>query len=85
MLVGVVAFSPALAVDGHTPFVHLDRAIMHLGYHIFNVGFQSPNSEAARPLVYATSFILVLVIIVLNLSAISIRNRLREKFRTLEQ
>ena len=57
---------------------------MHLGFHIYDVGFQSPNVEAARPLVYATSFLLVLVIILLNISAITIRNRLRERYRALE-
>ncbi|BAU57699.1 phosphate transport system permease protein PstA [Halorhodospira halochloris] len=81
MLVGVVKLAPQLPVDGSFPFIHLERSFMHLGFHIFDVGFQSPNVEAGRPLVYATSLILVLVIIVLNLTAISIRNYLREKYR----
>lgn len=85
MLVGVVKMAPTLPVDGHFPYVHLDRKFMHLGYHIYDVGFQSPNVEAARPLVYATSFLLVTVIVGLNLTAIGIRNHLREKFRSLEQ
>ncbi|MCC5982700.1 MAG: hypothetical protein JJU26_13385, partial [Oceanicaulis sp.] len=55
---------------------------MHLGFHIFDVGFQSPNVEAGRPLVYATALILVLIIIVLNLTAIFIRNHLREKYKS---
>jgi hypothetical protein len=49
-------------MDGNFPFLHLDRKFMHLGFHIYDVGFQSPNVEAARPLVYATSFFLVLVV-----------------------
>ena len=57
---------------------------MHLGFHIYDVGFQSPNVEAARPLVYATAFLLVAVIIVLNLTVILMRNHLREKYRALE-
>ena len=57
---------------------------MHLGFHIYDVGFQSPNVEAARPLVYATAFLLVVVIVALNLSAIGLRNRLREKYRALD-
>ena len=57
---------------------------MHLGFHIYDVGFQSPNVEAARPLVYATAALLVVVIVALNLTAIMIRNRLREKYRALE-
>lgn len=84
MLVGVVKLAPELPMDGNFPFMHLDRKFMHLGFHIYDVGFQSPNVEAARPLVYATSFLLVLVIIILNLSAIVLRNRLREKFKGME-
>ena len=84
MLVGVVKLAPTLPVDGNFPFLHLERKFMHLGFHIYDVGFQSPNVEAARPLVYATALLLILVIIVLNLSAIQIRNRLREKYRALE-
>lgn len=84
MLVGVVKLAPSLAVDTTAPFLHLDRKFMHLGFHIYDVGFQSPNVDAARPLVYATALLLVLVIVALNLSAIAIRNRLREKYRTLE-
>jgi len=85
MLVGVVKLAPSLPLDGNPPFIHLDRKFMHLGFHIYDVGFQSPNVEAARPLVYATALLLVLVILVLNLAAISIRNRLRERYRELEQ
>ncbi|MCY1272757.1 phosphate ABC transporter, permease protein PstA [compost metagenome] len=84
MLVGVVKLAPALPVDGNYPYVHLDQKIMHLGFHIYDVGFQSPNVEAARPLVYATALLLVLVIALLNFSAIAIRNRLREKYKALE-
>ena len=84
MLVGVVKLAPSLPLDGNEPFLHLDRKFMHLGFHIFDVGFQSPNVEAARPLVYATAFLLVVVILVLNLAAVAIRNRLREKYRSLE-
>ena len=84
MLVGVVKLAPTLPLDGNAPFIHLDRKFMHLGFHIYDVGFQSPNVEAARPLVYATALLLVLVIIGLNLTAIIIRNNLREKYRALE-
>ena len=84
MLVGVVKLAPTLPLDGNLPFLHLDRKFMHLGFHIYDVGFQSPNVEAARPLVYATSLLLVLVIVGLNLAAIVIRNNLREKYRALE-
>ncbi len=84
MLVGVVKLAPSLPLDTNAPFLHLDRKFMHLGFHIYDVGFQSPNVEAARPLVYATALLLVLVIVMLNLAAIAIRNHLREKYRALE-
>lgn len=84
MLVGVVKLAPSLPLDGNFPFMHLDRKFMHLGFHIYDVGFQSPNVEAARPLVYATSFLLVVVIVSLNLTAINLRNKLREKYRALD-
>jgi len=84
MLVGVVKLAPTLPLNGNYPFLHLDQKFMHLGFHIYDVGFQSPNVEAARPLVYATALLLVLVIALLNLSAIYIRNHLREKYKALE-
>lgn len=84
MLVGVVKLAPSLPLDGNFPFLHLDRKFMHLGFHIYDVGFQSPNVEAARPLVYATALLLVVVIVLLNLVAIQVRNRLSERYRGLE-
>jgi len=84
MLVGVVKLAPSLPLDGNYPYLHLDQKIMHLGFHIYDVGFQSPNVEAARPLVYATALLLVLVIALLNLSAVFIRNHLREKYKALD-
>jgi phosphate transport system permease protein len=85
MLVGVVKLAPSLPLDGNFPFLHLDRKFMHLGFHIYDVGFQSPNVEAARPLVYVTTLLLVLIIVSLNLFAIRIRNRLRESYSAIDQ
>ena len=82
MLVGVVKLAPSLPVDGNYPYLHLDQKIMHLGFHVYDVGFQSPSVEAARPLVYATSLVLVMLIVILNIAAIKIRNNLREKYRS---
>ncbi|WP_207060705.1 phosphate ABC transporter permease PstA [Motiliproteus sp. SC1-56] len=84
MLVGVVKLAPSLPLDTNYPYIHLDQKFMHLGFHIYDVGFQSPNVEAARPLVYATALLLVVVIALLNLTAVAIRNRLREKYKALE-
>jgi len=84
MLVGVVKLAPSLPLDGDYPFLHPERKFMHLGFHIYDVGFQSPNVEAARPLVYATALLLVVVIVLLNMVAIHVRNGLREKYKGLE-
>ncbi len=84
MLVGVVKLAPSLPLDGNFPYLHLDQKFMHLGFHIYDVGFQSPNVEAARPLVYATALLLVIVIALLNFAAVAIRNQLREKYKSLE-
>jgi len=84
MLVGVVKLAPTLPADGNFPYLHLERKFMHLGFHIYDVGFQSPNVEAARPLVYATALLLVLIIIVLNLTAIMMRSRLENRYRGVE-
>ena len=68
------------ALDDRFPFAHLERKFMHLGFHIFDVGFQSPNVEATTPLVFATALLLIFVVTVMNLLAISLRNHLRRKY-----
>jgi phosphate transport system permease protein len=80
MITGVVKLAPSLPMDGFFPFLHLERKFMHLGFHIYDVGFQSPNVDAARPMVFATALLLLLVVLILNLTAIVVRNRLRKKF-----
>ena len=82
MITGVVKLAPALPVDGTWPFVHLDRKFMHLGFHIYDVGFQSPNVDAARPMVFATTLLLLLMVVLLNLTAIGLRHHLRKKYAT---
>ncbi len=82
MITGVVKLAPSLAVDGSFPFLHLDRKFMHLGFHIYDVGFQSPNVEAAKPMVYTTALLLILLVVILNLLAIYLRNRLRKKYKS---
>jgi phosphate transport system permease protein len=82
MLTGVVKLAPALPLDEYFPYLHLDRKFMHLGFHIYDVGFQSPNVEAAKPMVYMTTLILILVVVLLNLAAVMLRNRLRRRFAT---
>jgi phosphate transport system permease protein len=53
---------------------------MHLGFHVYDVGFQSPNAEAAKPMVFTTTLLLIGIVAVLNLSAIWLRARLRRRF-----
>ena len=80
MLVGVVKLAPTLPLDGDVPFVHLERKFMHLGFHIYDLGFQSPDSEAAKPMVFATTLLLIALVVVLNAAAIILRERLRRKY-----
>jgi phosphate transport system permease protein len=82
MITGVVKLAPTLPLDGVWPFVHLERKFMHLGFHIYDVGFQSPNVDAARPMVFATTLLLLLIVVCLNLFAIGLRQRLRRTYAT---
>lgn len=82
MITGVVKLAPKLPIDGSAPFLHLERKFMHLGFHIYDVGFQSPNVEAAKPMVYTTTLLLIVIVVVLNLAAIVVRNKLRDKYKT---
>jgi phosphate transport system permease protein len=81
MITGVVKLAPTLPLDAHAPFFHLERKFMHLGFHIYDVGFQSPNVEAAKPMVFMTTLLLIGIILLLNLTAIVVRNRLRSRLR----
>jgi phosphate transport system permease protein len=81
MLVGVVKLAPTLPFDGSAPFLHMDRKFMHLGFHVYDLGFQSPDSDAARPMVFATTLLLIFLVVCLNIGAITIRNRLRARFK----
>jgi phosphate transport system permease protein len=82
MITGVVKLAPSLPLDTTFPFVHFERKFMHLGFHIYDTGFQSPNVEAARPMVFATALLLIFLVIALNLGAILLRDRIRKKYTT---
>ena len=82
MLVGVVKLAPELPIDSFFPFIHLERSFMHLGFHIFDLGFQSRNSEAAIPMVYVTTLLLITLVFAMNIISVVVRNRLKRKFFT---
>lgn len=83
MLTGAVKLAPELPFDNRFPFLHLQRSFMHLGFHIYDLGFQSPNSEAAKPMVFSTTLILILLIMLLNIWAMMLRARLRGRAKVL--
>lgn len=82
MLVGVVKLAPSLPFDGRFPFFHMDRKFMHLGFHIYDVGFQSPNVEAAKPMVFVTTLLLLAIVIAASSVAIHLRNKMRKRYAT---
>ncbi len=81
MITGVVKLAPSLPLDGEFPYLHLDRKFMHLGFHIYDVGFQSPNVEAAKPMVYVTTLLLVVIVLLLSMTGIYLRNNMRKRFQ----
>lgn len=80
MITGVVKLAPALPLDGYFPFLHLDRKFMHLGFHIYDIGFQSPNVEAAKPMVFVTTLLLVLIVLLMSSVAIWLRNKMKKRY-----
>jgi len=81
MLVGAVKLAPTLPIDGSFPFLHPERSFMHLGFHIYDLGFQVQNSEAAKPMVFTTTLLLISLVVTLNLTAITVRARLQRRFQ----
>jgi phosphate transport system permease protein len=81
MITGVVKLAPQLPMDATFPFFHLDRKFMHLGFHIYDVGFQSPNVEASKPMVFVTTLLLLLIVLAMTGTAIYQRNRMRKRYQ----
>jgi len=84
MLVGAVNKASGNLMDGDFPYFHAERSFLHLGLHIYDVGFQSPNSEASRPMVFTTTLLLIVVVALLNLVAVWLRARLRKRFHVTQ-
>lgn len=82
MLVGAIPLATELPLDGEFPFLHGSRSFMHLGFQIYSLGFQSQNSEAAKPMVFTATLLLLTIVTVLNQTAIWLRASLRKRFQT---
>lgn len=80
LLVGVAKLAPQVPLDTEFPFLHLERKFMHLGYHIYDTAFHGNDVQAALPLVYATALLLIMVILLLNLTAIFLRHYFRARY-----
>jgi phosphate transport system permease protein len=70
LFTGVAYFLPDLPTSGFSQF-------MHLGYHVYVLATQSPDVEAARPLLYGTVLVLLVLTFTLNLVAVVLRIRMR--------
>ena len=82
MIVGAVKMAPQLPFEARFPFIFADRSFMHLGFHIYDLGFKSPDSEAARGYVWTTTLLLVTLVVLMNLTAIRIRTKLKARFQS---
>lgn len=83
MLVGVVKYAPSLPVDGEFPYLHASRQFMHLGYAVYDRALAGGDALRSAPQAYAAALLLVVIVAVLNWSAIVVRHRLREAARGL--
>jgi phosphate transport system permease protein len=70
---GAANFLPYLPTD-------LRDMFMHLGYHVFALSTQSPNVDQARPVLFATVTVLLVLTFSLNLIAVVLRSRARAKY-----
>ena len=59
----------------------LTSQFMHLGYHIYVLATQSANVDKTIPLQYTTTMVLLLLTFTLNISAVILRSRLRNKLK----
>ncbi len=84
MLVGVKKVALDLPIDTSFPFIHPEREFMHLAYLVYDIGFQSSNSQAAKPMVFTITLLLVAIISVLNIAAIYLRSKLKQRYALQE-
>ena len=84
MITGVVKLAPTMPLDHLWPFIHLERKFMHLGFHIYDVGYQSTNIEASKAMVYMTTLLLLGIVVCLNVTAMRIRGQWRQRFHSAD-
>jgi phosphate transport system permease protein len=72
LLTGAAYYLPELPKSASSQF-------MHLGYHTYVLATQSPDVEAAQPILAATVLVLLGLTFALNLVAIVIRGRTRRR------
>ena len=84
MLVGVKKIALDLPIDTSFPFIHPEREFMHLAYLVYDIGFQSSNSQAAKPMVFTITLLLVAIIAMLNIAAIYLRSKLKQRYALQE-
>ena len=83
ILVGAVKFAPTLPIDSEFPFIHLERQFMHLGVFVYDGAFHNQTESQVSSLMFATCMLLLIIVFLLNISAILMRNKLRNKYERL--
>lgn len=80
MLVGAVKYAPTLPIDGQFPFVHLERQFMHLGVFIYDGAFSYSSDSSASSIMFASCMLLLVIVFLLNISAVMLRGTLRKRY-----
>jgi phosphate transport system permease protein len=80
ILVGAVKFAPSLPVDSEFPFLHLERQFMHLGVFIYDGAFHNQTNTQGSSMMFASCMLLLIIVFILNLFAIIVRNKLRDRY-----
>ncbi|HQJ76178.1 MAG TPA: phosphate ABC transporter, permease protein PstA, partial [Bacteroidota bacterium] len=73
-----ILFTGAAYYLAHLP-TSLSDQFMNLGYHIYIMSTQSANVDETLPIQFATTLILLVLTFSLNLLAILLRSRIRNK------
>jgi phosphate transport system permease protein len=72
LFTGVASYLPRAPTDARDGF-------MHLGYHVYVLATQSPDVDLARPALFGTVLVLLIVTTLLDAAAIALRHRSRRE------